>query len=108
MLIRRQWCERFPFDLQMRISADWLQLFEAINSGARVGMSPTVLSWYPNGGYSFDNSQYWIENVIEIAKRFQPDHAAVDQYFAGALAEHTAMTQQRKHQNLALKRWYPQ
>ena len=108
MLIRRQWCERFPFDLEMRISADWLQLFEAINAGARVGMSPTVLSWYPNGGYSFDNSQYWIENVIEIAKRFQPDHAAVDQYFAGALAEHTAMTQQRKHQKLALQRWYPQ
>ena len=23
-----------PFDLTMRISADWLQLFEAINAGA--------------------------------------------------------------------------
>ena len=89
ILMRRPWCQRFPFDLDMRISADWLQLFEAIHAGARVGMSPTVLSWYPNGGYSFDNSQYWIENVIEIAKRFQPDHTAVDRYFAGALAEHT-------------------
>ena len=107
ILMRRSWCQRFPFDLTMRISADWLQLFEAINAGARVGMSPTVLSWYPNGGYSFDNSQHWIENVIEIAKRFQPDHTAVDRYFAGALAEHTAMTQERKHQKLALQRWYP-
>ena len=107
ILMRRPWCQRFPFDLDMRISADWLQLFEAIHAGARVGMSPTVLSWYPNGGYSFDNSQYWIENVIEIAKRFQPDHTAVDRYFAGALAEHTAMTQERKHQKLALQRWYP-
>ena len=107
ILMRRPWCQRFPFDLKMRISADWLQLFEAINAGARVGMSPTVLSWYPNGGYSFDNSQHWIENVIEIAKRFQPDHTAVDRYFAGALAEHTAMTQERKHQKLALQRWYP-
>ena len=59
-------------------------------------------------GYSFDNSQYWIENVIAIAKRFQPDHAAVDRYFAGALTEHTSTTQERKHQKLALQRWYPQ
>ena len=107
ILMRRTWCQRFPFDLNVRISADWLQLFEAIDAGARVGMSTTELSWYPNGGYSFDHSQVWIENVIDIAKRFQADHAAVDHYFAGALAEHTAMTQQRRQQKLALERWYP-
>lgn len=107
ILMRRTWCQRFPFDLKVRISADWLQMFEVIDAGARVGMSSTELSWYPNGGYSFDHSQVWIENVIDIAKRFQADHAAVDHYFAGALAHHTAMTQQRRHQKLALERWYP-
>ena len=39
----------FPFDLKMRISADWLQLFGAIDAGARLGMSPTVLSGTPMG-----------------------------------------------------------
>ena len=108
LLLRRDWCLRFPFDTSFRISADWLQMFSAIDAGARVAVSDQLLSWYPNGGFSYENSNLWIEDVVRLAKRFQPDHAAVDAYFAEALAHHQQLTLARRHRRQALERWYPQ
>jgi len=108
LLLRREWCERFPFDTSFRISADWLQMFNAIAAGARVAMSDQLLSWYPNGGFSYENSNLWIEDVMRVAKQFQPDHTAVEAYFAEALAHHRQLTLKRRQGRQGLQRWYPQ
>jgi glycosyltransferase involved in cell wall biosynthesis len=106
MILRRSWLERFPFSMDLKISADWLQMFSVIDAGAKVGMSGELLSWYSNGGFSFENSDQWIGDVISIAKTFYSDHQAVDSYFADALASHRYDCFQRRRRRLALNRLY--
>lgn len=107
LLLRRSWLERFPFNTEFRIAADWQQLLAVVNAGARVAMSDQLLSWYPNGGYSYAHSDQWIADVIQIAKLYQPDHAAIEAYFAPALHEHRHSCLQRRQRQQALRRWYP-
>jgi glycosyltransferase involved in cell wall biosynthesis len=107
MILRRNWLERFPFNMDLKISADWLQMFSIIDSGAKVGMSGELLSWYPNGGFSFENSDQWVGDVISIAKTFSSDHESVDAYFADALERHRLDCFQRRRRRLALNRIYP-
>jgi hypothetical protein len=82
-------------------------MFSIIDSGAKVGMSGELLSWYPNGGFSFENSDQWVGDVISIAKTFSSDHESVDAYFADALERHRQDCFQRRRRRLALNRIYP-
>lgn len=107
LLLRRSWLERFPFNTELRIAADWQQLLAVVNAGANIAMSNQLLSWYPNGGYSYTHSDQWIADVIQIAKQYQPDHTAVESYFAPALHEHRQCCLQRRQRQQALRRWYP-
>jgi glycosyltransferase involved in cell wall biosynthesis len=107
MILRRKWLEQFPFSLDLKISADWLQMFSVIDAGAKVGMSGELLSWYSNGGFSFENSDQWIRDVISIAKKFCSNHQAVDAYFADALERHRQTCYQRRRRRLALNRLFP-
>ena len=106
MLLRRQWCEQLPFDLSFRVSADFQQLFSVLSRGARVAMSDQVLSWYPNGGFSFDHSHLMIEDQIRIAKEHQSNHAAVEAYFAPVLLEHQQSHYARRQRRRQLDQWY--
>jgi glycosyltransferase involved in cell wall biosynthesis len=107
MILRRNWLERFPFSMDLKISADWFQMFSVIDAGAKVAMTGELLSWYSNGGFSFENSDQWIEDVISIAKSFYSDHQAVDMYFVDALERHRQDCFQRRRRRLALNRLYP-
>lgn len=105
-LTRRNWLEKFPFDPALPISADWFQMFSMIHAGAHVVKSPEILSWYPNGGYSYEHSDQWIGDTVKIAKFFASDHTAVDNYFSEALDEHQEKCLERRYRKMALKRFH--
>ncbi len=95
IVMRRPWLERIPFDTTFRISADWHQMLQAINNGATVEMTDQVLSWYPNGGYSFDNSDEWILDAIRIVETFAATPIRASHYFEEALIHHKTLKKER-------------
>ena len=79
----------------MKVSADWDHLLKCISLGFKakeLNISP--ISWYPNGGYSHENSDLWIMNVIEICSKYA-DYSKVLQHFSESLLHHKELKRGR-------------
>lgn len=96
VLMRRELFDDLKFDSSFIVSADWHHLFRAVAMGCREQLLHTPLSWYPNGGFSFENSDLWIKDVIRICKEYT-QASLVDAHFEEALRYHVNFQQQRHH-----------
>jgi glycosyltransferase involved in cell wall biosynthesis len=95
IVMRRSLLEQVPFDCAFRVSADWNQLMHLTARGCRIGMIDHVLSWYPNGGFSAENSHLWIQDVRTIAAYFSGNPQLAEQYFGDCHNEHFGNYQTR-------------
>ena len=72
----------------MKVSADWDHLLKCISLGFKAKeLNIPPISWYPNGGYSHENSDIWIMNVIEICSKYA-DSSQVLRHFSKSLVYH--------------------
>jgi glycosyltransferase involved in cell wall biosynthesis len=95
IIVKRELLESIKFDTNMKVSADWDHLLKCISLGFKakeLNISP--ISWYPNGGYSHENSDLWIMNVIEICSKYA-DYSKVLQHFSESLLHHKELKRGR-------------
>ena len=105
LAMRRSIFDQLQFDLSFRISADLMHLFSAIAAGHKVQLLQHPLAWYPNGGYSYENSEQWIQDMIRlcIALGSSPEH--VQAHFHQALEEHTRFQAGRRRDAGIIEAW---
>ena len=95
IIVKRELLESIKFDANIKVSADWDHLLKCISLGFKAKeLNIPPLSWYPNGGYSHENSDIWIMNVIEICNKYA-DPFQVLRHFGESLSYHKKLKRER-------------
>jgi glycosyltransferase involved in cell wall biosynthesis len=103
ILTRRSVFAKLRFDTSIRISADWSHLFQAISRGHEPTLLDTPpIAWYPNGGFSYENSDIWIQDVMKICERYT-SKKEVEAHFREALNYHNELCTSRRQRRRILE-----
>ena len=95
IIVKRELLESTKFDTNMKVSADWDHLLKCISMGFKAKeLNIPPISWYPNGGYSHENSDVWIMDVIEICSKYT-DSSQVLHHFSESLLYHKRLKRER-------------
>lgn len=97
VLVKRSRMEEHPFDLNFKISADWHQLLRLSFQGCNIQRIDHSLAWYPNGGFSYQNSCLWVEEICSIISHFSGRPDLAREYMLPVLAEHRRL-EARRHE----------
>lgn len=104
IIVKRELLESIKFDTNMKVSADWDHLLKCISLGFKAKeLNIPPISWYPNGGYSYENSDMWITNVIEICSKYA-DPSKVQEHFSESLLYHKKLKRERMLRQSQIKR----
>lgn len=104
IIVKRELLESIKFDTNMKVSADWDHLLKCISLGFKAKeLNIPPISWYPNGGYSYENSDMWITNVIEICSKYA-DPSKVQEHFSESLLYHKKLKRERMLRQSQIKK----
>lgn len=79
--VKKDVIKKHKFDLKYKVSADWDLIFRLYNSGYKFKSVPNVIAWYPNGGFSAQNSAQWLKDVRSILSRYVDDVSGLNLYY---------------------------
>lgn len=96
IIVKREVLKSIKFDTNMKVAADWDHLLKCVSLGIKVKeLNIAPLSWYPNGGYSYENSDQWVIDIIEMCSKYA-ETSQVSQYFNDCLMYHQKLKKERR------------
>lgn len=103
--MKRELIEKYKFDLDFTISADWDLIFKLYSLDYNFQKVDFTFAWYPNGGYSAVHSVQWLKDVRFILHKYVTDKIGLNKYFDKVVSNQKRVVDKRSEQELIKEKY---